>query len=435
MKQFARSVRTPVLKILQNAFVTALVIGQLCTAAGGQSLLKAKPDSVGLSTERLARLKTAMDSYVSNAQLAGGVVMIARRGKLAYSYAFGDRDREAKAPMREDTIFRIASQSKLVISTGIMILQEEGKLLTSDPVGKYIPEFNETTVAVPKDGGGYDVVKAKRRITLRDLLTHTAGIGYGEGIAKDKWLEAGITGFYTADRDEPIGETVRKMAALPMDAHPGEKWVYGYANEILGAVIERASGQDLETFLKDRLYKPLGMSDTSFFLPAEKAGRFAVVYSAGESGVITRAPDPGKVVSQGTYLKGPRKSYAGGAGILSTAGDYMRLLLMLANGGELNGNRILSRKSVELLSSDHLRGITFREGQGFGFGVSVTKDVGARGVLSSVGEYGWGGAYHTNFWIDPKEQLVVVYMSQLIPAGQIDDHGKLRALVYKSIVQ
>lgn len=434
MRKLQISARLPVTFPARKLLVAVLIFAHLCIAADAQSMPKARPESVGLSAERLGRLRTALDKYVTDDQLAGGVVMVARRGKVAYSYAFGNRDREARAPMTEDTIFRIASQSKLVISVGIMILQEEGKLLTSDPVGKYIPEFNQTTVAVPKDGGGYDVVKAKRRITLRDLLTHTAGIGYGEGIAKDKWLEAGITGFYTADRDEPIGETVKKMGSLPMDAHPGEKWVYGYANEILGAVIERASGQDLESFLRDRIYIPLGMTDTSFFLPSEKAGRFAVVYSAGNGGKIERAPDPGKIVGQGAYLKGPRKSYAGGAGILSTAGDFMRFLLMLANGGELNGKRVISRKSVELLSSDHLRGIAFREGQGFGFGVSVTKDVGARGVLSSIGEYGWGGAYHTNYWIDPKEQLVVVYMSQLIPAGQIDDHGKLRTLIYQAII-
>lgn len=415
--------------------LAALLVGAILFTAGfGQNIPRAKPESVGMSTERLGRLSKELDKYVRDGLLAGGVVMVARRSKVAFTHVFGDRDREARSPMLEDTIFRIASQSKLITSVGIMILQEEGKLLITDHVGKFIPEFNDTTVAIPNGSGGYEVVKAKRKITIRDLLTHTAGISYGTGPAKDKWEAAGITGFYTADRDEPIGETVRKMAALPMDAHPGEKYIYGYANEILGVVIEKASGMDLESFFSDRLYDPLGMTDTSFFLPPSKAGRFAVVYSAGTDGKISRAPDPGKIVGQGAYLLGPRRNFAGGAGILSTAGDYIRFLLMLANGGELSGKRILSRKSVELLSADHLRGIPFRDGQGFGFGVSVVKDLGARGTLGSVGEYGWGGAYHTAYWIDPKEQMVVVYMTQLIPAGTIDDVGKLRTLVYQSMI-
>lgn len=415
--------------------LAALLVGAILFTAGfGQNIPRAKPESVGMSTERLGRLSKELDKYVRDGLLAGGVVMVARRSRVAFSHVFGDRDREARSPMLEDTIFRIASQSKLITSVGIMILQEEGKLLITDHVGKFIPEFNDTTVAIPNGSGGYEVVKAKRKITIRDLLTHTAGISYGTGPAKDKWEAAGITGFYTADRDEPIGETVRKMAALPMDAHPGEKYIYGYANEILGVVIEKASGMDLESFFSDRLYDPLGMTDTSFFLPPSKAGRFAVVYSAGTDGKISRASDPGKIVGQGAYLLGPRRNFAGGAGILSTAGDYMRFLLMLANGGELSGKRILSRKSVELLSADHLRGIPFRDGQGFGFGVSVVKDLGSRGTLGSVGEYGWGGAYHTAYWIDPKEQMVVVYMTQLIPAGTIDDVGKLRTLVYQSMI-
>ncbi|MFN6964149.1 MAG: serine hydrolase domain-containing protein [Pyrinomonadaceae bacterium] len=413
---------------------TLALIAALVSAQPAQTIQRTRPENVGLSAERLSRLSAVLDGYVRDNALAGGVAMVARRGKVAYSHVFGYRDREARSPMREDTIFRIASQTKLITSVGVMMLQEEGRLLTSDPVGKYIPEFNETTVAVAKADGGYDVVKATRKITIRDLLTHTAGIGYGSGPAKDKWEAAGITGFYTADLDEPIGETVRRMDALPMDAQPGEKYVYGYANEILGVVIEQASGQDLDTFLRTRIFEPLAMKDTSFYLPENKADRLAAVYAAGSDGKITRAPETGRHLAQGAYVRGPRKSYAGGAGLISTAEDYLRFLLMLANGGELNGKRILGRKSVELIAADHLRSIPFRDGQGFGFGVSVTKDVGARGVPSSVGEYGWGGAYHSIFWIDPKEQLIVVYMSQLIPAGQIDDHGKLRSLVYQAIV-
>lgn len=398
-----------------------------------QELPRAKPEDVGMSSSRLKTLSTALDGYVSEGRLAGGVVHVLRKGRLAFSHVFGQRDREARSPMQDHSIFRIASQTKALVSVGIMILQEDGKLLISDPLGKHIPEFAKTTVAVPKEGGGYDVVNAKRQITLRDLLTHTAGISYGSGPARDKWEAAKITGFYFADRDEPIGETIVRMAALPMDAHPGEQYLYGYATDILGVVIERASGQSLDRFLKQRIFDPLDMKDTSFYLPADKKDRLTAVYSS-INGRLERAADPGTFVGQGHYLNGPRKSFSGGAGLLSTARDYSRFLQMLLNGGELNGQRVLGRKSVELMTADHLKGLTFRDGQGFGLGFSVVKDVGAYGSPSSVGEYGWGGAYHTVFWVDPKEEMVVVYMTQLIPAGSIDDYGKLRALVYGAIL-
>jgi CubicO group peptidase (beta-lactamase class C family) len=415
--------------------VAALFVAlALAPAAYAQTLQRARPEAVGLSSERLKRLSEALNGYVKDGRLPGGVVLVARRGKVAYTEAFGLRDREAQAPMREDTIFRIASQTKALVSVGVMILQEEGRLLISDPVGKYLPEFRETTVAVPKPGGGYDVVKAKRAITIRDLLTHTSGVGYGGGIARDRWEAAKITGWYFADRDEPVGATVARMAALPFDAQPGEKWNYGYSTDILGALVERVSGQTLDEFLRARIFEPLGMKDTHFYLPESKADRFAVVYSSKDSGGLERAPEPGGMVGQGAYLKGPRKSYSGGAGLLSTANDYARFLSMLLNGGELDGKRLLSRKSVELMTVDHLGGVTYREGLGFGLGFEVVKDLGARGKPGSVGEFGWGGAYHSTYWVDPKEQLVVVYFTQVNPARGLDDHDKLRALVYQAIV-
>ncbi|MEJ7710227.1 MAG: serine hydrolase domain-containing protein [Pyrinomonadaceae bacterium] len=400
-----------------------------------QTFSRARPEEVGLSSERLKRLSSALNQYVKDEKLPGGVALVARRGKVAYIEAFGQRDREAKSAMREDAIFRIASQTKALVSVGVMMLQEEGRLLISDPIGKHLPEFRETTVAVPKDGGGYEVVKAKRPITIRDLLTHTAGIGYGSGVAQDRWQAAGITGWYFADRDEPIRATVARMAQLPFDAQPGERWVYGYATDILGALIERASGQTLDDFLGSRILTPLGMTDTHFYLPESKRDRFAVVYSAKDSGGLETATDPGGMVGQGAYFKGPRKSYSGGAGLLSTANDYARFLQMLLNGGELDGKRILSRKSVELMTVDHLGAKTFRDGQGFGLGFYIVEDLGARGLPGSVGEFGWGGAYHSTYWVDPKEQLVVVYFTQLIPAKDLDDHDRLRALVYQSIVE
>jgi len=411
----------------------AIFAASLSVISTGQEIPRAKPEEVGLSSARLKTLSTELDRYVTDGRLAGGVVQVLRKGHVAYSHTFGQRDREARSEMREDAIFRIASQTKALVSVGIMMLQEDGKLLISDPLSKFIPEFANSTVAVPKEGGGYDVVQAKRQITLRDLLTHTAGISYGSGPGRDKWEAAKITGFYFADRDEPIGETIKRMAALPMDAHPGEKYIYGYATDILGVVIERASGRSLDQFLKQRMFGPLEMKDTDFYLPAGKESRLAAVYSM-VNGKLERSADPGTFIGQGHYVNGPRKSFSGGAGLLSTARDYSRFLQMLLNGGELNGRRILGRKSVDLMTADHLKGLAFRDGQGFGLGFSIVKDLGAYGAPGSVGEYGWGGAYHTNYWVDPKEQLVVVYMTQLIPTGGVDDFGKLRALVYSAIV-
>lgn len=408
----------------------------LAVASGGAQQVLQPPaaERAGLSSEGLQRLTRLLQDYVKEGQLPGGVTLVARNGTVAYLQPFGYRDREAAAPMREDTIFRIASQTKALVSVGVMMLQEEGRLFITDPVGKYLPEFRETTVAIAREGGGYEVVNARRSITIRDLLTHTAGVGYGGGIARDAWEKAGIQGWYFADRDEPIAATVARIAGLPNEAHPGERWVYGYSSDILGVVIERVSGETLEQFLQSRILGPLGMRDTHFYLPASKRDRLAVVYSRRPDGALERAPDPGGMVGQGAYADGPRKSHSGGAGLLSTARDYGRFLQMLLNGGELEGVRILGRKSIELMTVDHLGGLDYRPGEGFGLGFSVVKDVGARGTPGSVGEWGWGGAYHSTYWVDPREQLIVLHLTQVIPAGGLDDYGRVRALVYQALV-
>jgi CubicO group peptidase (beta-lactamase class C family) len=399
------------------------------------SLPSAKGQDAGVSAARLERITSTFTEYVDQGRLPGAVVLVRHKGQVVYHKAFGHRDRESASPMTDDTIFRVASQTKALVSVGVMMLQEEGKLLIGDAAGKYLPEFRRTSVAVPKAGGsGYDIVPASRPITIRDLLTHTAGISYGDGPAADRWKAAGIEGWYFAHRDEPVGDTIAKLAALPFDAQPGERWIYGYNTDILGALVERVSGQPLDEFLRARITGPLGMKDTHFYLPPEKAGRLATVYSAGPEG-LTRASDTGTMTSQGAYVNGPRRSFSGGAGLLSTAADYGRFLQMLLDGGTYDGARILSPSSVALMTTDHLAGIPFRPGQGFGLGFSVVKDAGARGQPGSVGEFGWGGAYHSTYWVDPAQDLVVVYMAQVLPAGDLDDHGKLRALVYQALNQ
>lgn len=399
-----------------------------------QGLTKAAPESVGMSSEKLERLTTALEDYVDDGRMAGAVAIIARRGKIAYLEAVGQRDKEADSPMATGAIFRIASQTKALVSVGVMMLQEDGKLLITDPVGKYLPEFMETTVAQPNGRGGYDVVAASRPITIRDLLTHTAGISYGNGPAGEKWETAGITGWYFANRDETAGTVMNRLAKLPLDAHPGAQWIYGYNTDILGAMIEKISGQTLGDFLSERLFEPLGLDDTHFFLPQTKVNRLATVYSSTDSGGIERAPDPGHMVGQGAYVNGPRKSFSGGAGLLSTATDYATFLQMMLNGGELDGTRVLSRTTVNSMIVSHTGDLDFRPGQGFGLGFSVVQDPAALGLPASLGEFGWGGAYHSTYWVDPVEEMVVVYLTQLIPARHIDDHGKLRALIHQAII-
>ncbi|MBA4056752.1 MAG: serine hydrolase, partial [Marivirga sp.] len=247
--------------------------------------------------------------------------------------------------------------------------------------------------------------------------------------------KAGMQGWYFADRNEPVAETIKRMAALPMDTHPGTKWVYGYSTDILGVVIERASGLPLDQFLKERILDPLGMSDTHFFLPKNKAGRLATVYSPKEGELLKPAPVAGTMDSQGAYLEGPRKSFSGGAGLLSTTKDYYRFLQMLANGGELGGKRILSRRTVDLMIVNHLaEGVEFRPGEGFGLGFGVVLDQGKRGIYGSVGEFGWGGAYGSTYWVDPKEELVVVYFTQVRPSSIVKDQLMLRSLIYQALV-
>ena len=419
----------------------------------GQPLADDLPENNGMSSERLETINSVFTDYVTTGKLPGVVVLAARNGKVVYHQAIGMRDMENKKPMSTETIFRIASQTKAIVSVGIMMLQEEGKLLLSDPLSKYIPEFKETTVAIKEEDGGYKVEKAKREIKIRDLLTHTSGIGYGYGVAAEKWKNAEIQGWYFAHRTEPVLETVKKMANLPMEAHPGERYVYGYNTDILGALIEVVSGQSLDEFLKTKILNPLGMVDTYFYLPKSKASRLSIVYSQCNDRLL-RAPKDGAPEfmwkdnetcvgnhqTQGQYLEGPRTSLSGGAGLLSTSMDYAIFLQMMLNNGTYNGTRILSRKSVELMTTNHLDGDHYKDvkfpwdwGVGFGLGFSVTTDAGDRGVLGSLGEYGWGGAYHSSYWVDPTENLVVVYFTQVNPIT-LDDHQKLRSLIYQAIV-
>jgi CubicO group peptidase (beta-lactamase class C family) len=373
---------------------------------------------------------------VDEGRVAGVVTLVARGGRIAHLEAVGQADREAGVPMRADTIFRIASMSKAVTSVAAMMLVEEGRLGLSDPVSRHVPSFKKTTVWVAPPVGAVagtplSVVPAKREITVRDLLTHTAGISYGSGPAEAQYKAANVFDWYFADKAEPVGASIDRLAALPFEAQPGEKYVYGFATDVLGVVVEKASGLSLDEFFRTRIFVPLRMTDTRFYLaPAEK-GRLAAVYSAKEGG-LERAPDAGK--GQGAYVEGPRQAFSGGAGLLSTARDYARFMQALLNGGELDGVRILSPKTVELMTSNHV-GALYNEGRtGFGLGFEVVEHLGRAGRYGSVGDFGWGGAYYTSYWADPQEKLVAVLLAQLLPSGGLDLQPRFRTLVYQSIV-
>jgi len=363
------------------------------------------------SSDRVARLDRLFQQYVDENRIPGAVALVLQDGRPVYERAFGWSDKEAGRRMATDTIFRIASQTKAFTSVAILSLMEEGKVGLNDSAGRFIRGFAKTTV-IAANG---ETVPAKRTITIRDLLTHTAGISYGtEASVSAKYEQKGLGpaagyGWYTADKSEPICESMDRLATLPFVAQPGEAWVYGYNTDILGCIAERASGMSLDELIRARITGPLGLKDTQFFLPAAQRDRLSAVYASDADGKVARAPDGAR--GQGHYLEGPRRSFSGGAGLLSTARDYARFLEMIRNGGALDGVRILAPRTVELMTTNQVGTLHSPTGLGFGLGFQTTDRFGANG-LDSVGAFGWGGAYGTMSWTDPAEQLVAVLMIQ-----------------------
>ena len=368
-----------------------------------------------VSAERLSRIDRVLQQHVDENRIAGAVGLVLRDGRPIYEKAFGWSDKEAGRRMSNDTIFRIASQSKAITSVAILALLEEGRLTLTTPVSRFIPEFAKTTVAVKGEAGA---IPAKRQITIKDLLTHTSGYSYGTDVTVASLYEAkGLGpaagyGWYTADKDEPVCATMARLASLPAVAQPGEAYVYGYNTDILGCVVERASGMPLDQFIATRITTPLGMKDTGFFLPAEQRARLATVYSSGPDDRIVRAPEGAK--GQGHYVEGPRKNFSGGAGLLSTAADYARFLEMVRNGGTYGATRILAPRTVALMTTNQIGTLHSPAGLGFGLGFETTDQYGANG-LASVGSFRWGGAYGSTYLVDPEAHLTIVFMIQLIP--------------------
>ena len=420
----------------QSTSILPRSVRQPAAAAQTAPPVRADAGRSAFSAERLARLDGVLKQYVDDNLIAGAVALVLRDGQPAYERAIGWSDKEAGRRMTTDTVFRIASQTKAITSVAILSLVEEGKIGLTNPVSRFIPGFAKTTVA-SKNDSGVAIVPAKRAITIRDLLTHTAGISYGTQSevaslyeAKGLGPAAGF-GWYTADKNETVCETMERLASLPFVAQPGEAWVYGYNTDVLGCVVERASGMPLDQFVRTRITEPLGMKDTRFFLASEQRDRLAAVYASGSDGRMTRAPDGPK--GQGNYVDGPRRNFAGGAGLLSTARDYGRFLEMIRNGGALGDVRILSPRTVELMTTNQVGTLHNANGLGFGLGFETTDRYGANG-MDSAGAFGWGGAYGTLYRIDPQARLVMLLMLQLLP-NTTDIREKFPNLVYQALME
>jgi CubicO group peptidase (beta-lactamase class C family) len=369
------------------------------------------------SAEDVGAIDRRLQAYVDDHQIAGAVALVLRDGRPVYERAVGWSDQEAGRRMTPDAIFRIASHTKAITSVAVLSLVEEGTIGLSDPVSRFMPSFAATTVMVGS-GAETEIVPATRPITIRDLLTHTAGVSYGTEPdvaalyeAKGLGPAAGF-GWYTADKNEQICATMERLGSLPFVAQPGEAWIYGYSLDILGCVVERASGVPLDEFIADRITQPLGMTDTFFFLPPAQRDRLAAVYASDADGLAVRAPDGS--TGQGAYVEGARRSFAGGAGLLSTASDYARFLEMVRNGGTLDGVRILAPSTVALMTTNQSGTLHSATGLGFGLGFQTTDLDGANG-MDSAGAFGWFGAYGTMYRVDPESRLVMVLMLQLLP--------------------
>lgn len=424
------------LKVVERfVLVTALlfiVIAAPVLAQGQTALISGNV----VDPDRLARVDSVLERYVSEGRVAGAVGLVLRDGEVIYERAVGWADREANRRMTQTTLFRIASQTKAITSTAILMLVEEGKINLDDPVSHWMPTFEQTSVAVGSDTG-LVIAPARRAITIKDLLTHTSGISYGDDplvapLYKEQGLGYGEAyGWYTANKEEPICDTMDRLGTLPFVEQPGSAWVYGYSTDVLGCVVERASGRPLDAFLRERLTGPLGMNDTRFFLPPEHRDRLATVYTPGSDGRVVRAPDGPR--GQGDYVDGPRRSFSGGAGLLSTAHDYTRFLEMIRNGGTLDGVRILAPHTVAVMTSNQVGTLHNENGLGFGLGFQTTERLGANG-FSSVGTFGWSGAYGSVYEVDPRERLIMALMIQVVPYFGSGIREAFKAAVYQALV-
>ncbi len=419
--------------LLSILFVVAGVL-----SAFGQVITTSTPEAAGFSSERLKRIDVAMNDWVNKGYLNGASALIIRNGKIAYYKAAGYNDLDTKAPLPKDGIFRIASQSKAITSVAIMMLFDEGKLLLNDPVSLYIPSFKGQTVLVklnPADTT-YTTEPVKREVTIKDLLTHTSGIGYAQIGSKEanaiyakSSLTAGI-----GMRDASLKDAMTRLGKLPLMHQPGEKFTYGLNTDLLGALVEIISGVSLDEFFRTRIFEPLGMKDTYFIVPQAKAGRLVNLYTEKPDGSLAKATvqmlngpvTPAYPLEKTTY-------FSGGAGLSSTIYDYAIFLQMLLNNGEYNGKRILARNTVRMMTVNQVGDVSIGNEDKFGLGFQVVTDKSSGRMPAQVGTYGWGGAFGTSYWVDPKEKMVLLIYRQMQARTHNEVIEKFRALAYGAI--
>jgi len=401
-----------------------------------QELPAAKPETVGLSSERLDRIGAEVQRNIDNKRIAGAVTLVVRHGKVAWFKAQGMADRENSKPMRTDSMFRICSMSKPITSLAIMMLYEEGRFLLDDPVSNYLPEFKNPKVYVKPAHGEPYTIPATKEITVRDLLRHTSGITYPWQEDLGPLYQKGNVPSGLLQYDGTVADMTKSLAAQPLLFNPGDRWEYGLNIDVIGRMVEVLSGKPLDVFFRERIFEPLGMKDTYFFVPDNKVDRLATAYTYYTDKGLQRFPDTpiveGSFVYSADYpYKGPKKLFSGGAGLVSTAQDYARFCQFILDGGKVGSTRLISRKTLELMSHDQIGRIDNNMGFGIGFGVD-----GAKGPLQEIGSdgaLGWGGFFYTLFKIDPKEQMIVIFMGQLHPTGDLTLDREVHALAYQAI--
>ncbi|MCY3549187.1 MAG: serine hydrolase [Candidatus Poribacteria bacterium] len=399
-------------KLLANIY---LLLFGVTTLALGQGLPMAVPEAVGVSAERLERIRPVMQGYVDKGQLPGFLTVVARRGKIVHFETIGMRDVENNEPVEADTIFRIYSMSKPITSVAVMMLYEEGHFQLGTPVSRFIPEFKDMKVY---NEDQTEILDAKRKITVKHLLMHTAGFTYGWG---NKPVDARYKEAKILEPSSTLADMVVKLGKIPLVHEPGEKWTYGVSTDVLGYLVEVVSGMPFEEFLRIRLFEPLGMVDTAFSVPSEKRNRLAALYRPTKENGLERTKRAAIAIDEFTFFP------SGGGGLVSTAADYMRFSQMLLNGGELDGVRILGKKTVELMRYPH-------HNNRFGLGFAIVTDRNPPNILESVGNFSWGGAAATTFWIDPKEELVAVLMTQLLN-NRYPFQQQFKVLTYQALTE
>jgi CubicO group peptidase (beta-lactamase class C family) len=401
-------------------------------------LTEASPESVGMSASRFTRIDSVFKEYVDKKWIAGAAILVARNGKIVYYKGLGYDDTDKKNPMKKDEICRIASQTKAITCVAIMMLYEEGKLLLSDPVSKYIPEFKNPRVLDkfnPADTT-YTTVPAKREVTIHDLLTHTSGIDYAQIGSKESnaiYYKAGVPGGLGVG-NIILGDKMKILGGLPLMHQPGEKWTYGLNMDLLGYLIEVVSGMSLDEFFRKKIFEPLGMKDTYFYLPKEKRNRLATLYTEDSTGHLEKSGET--YTLNGTmYVNYPDLDgtyYSGGGGLSSTAYDYGIFMQMLLNGGEYNGKRILSRTSIRMMTTNQIGDINFGD-DNFGLGFGIFTDKSAAKSPPSAGTFYWGGFFSSSYWIDPKEKIIAQLFLQQYPNSHSEIHEKFKSLIYQAI--